>query len=157
MFVGNILYMKNSCSKMPGLMNINSFEEKESSISRLAGPWQGSLEILMQAKHSEARPLPFRAGPIPGKRPRLGTVLERLCSSWQWTKVHFFFCSQVPWQNESASGPWRCVLQQRRPGRSYQEQPQWPACSSLGDCPSEIPKRNEALWKRNVVSYIVKG
>lgn len=31
MFVGNILYMKNSCSKMPGLINTNSSEGKGKS------------------------------------------------------------------------------------------------------------------------------
>lgn len=66
MFVGNTLSVKNSCSKMPWLITINSFEEKGRSISHLVGHWQGSLETPTQAKPREARPLPFRAAPAQG-------------------------------------------------------------------------------------------
>lgn len=92
-----------SCSKMPRLMNRNCLR-RPGTTSCLARPRQGSLERPKKfAKPKEARPLLLTAGPVPGKRLGLGTALERLRSSWQHTKGHFFSCSsKIPWEMQSA-------------------------------------------------------
>lgn len=150
MFVGNVPYMKNSCCKMPWLININRFEGKENHLLLQARSWQWCLESPKQAKLREARSLPFKAGMVPGKRLELGTALKRLCSSWQQTKVHFSFCSQVPWKNESLAKPGRCELQLHRPGGLCRDDPSAPFCTA--NLSSTIPKWDETLeysayWK----------
>lgn len=97
--------MKNSCSRMPGLTNTNSSEEKGNSISCLAEPWQGALETPVPAKHGEAGRPARRAGPGPGRRLGLGTALERLCSGWQGATVRFFCCSRSPGRVSQLQGP----------------------------------------------------